>query len=519
MDAISTFLLLTLKISPDLLLAILMGIGFFWGMIVQDFLDILFPESIPQPAPESNSNTESIPENPEPTLLDDCTEEPDQPITPDIADHDTENCCECEKLALQAALREWQAAAVKKAMEELARSTSQASFDQKNQSEDSANVNYWRKIYKSDLMRTNRSLTKANQELEDSLAIRKELEHELQLTKNLLQAEQLKAKKVAEPSESRVVVMQNGTEELAKPCEKPKQQTDAATSSLDSASVMDKDFENESSEAKLDGVEKVYVAQLEVPSEQENTTGIVLTEFDQKENEMHEAQLKQLQQERDAALDTMAELETRLDAERREYLQTKEEYEKTIKKLEKGLKESRAYAKLVTSLLVDTKSFWKRNGFKRPKNLKSKTSSGNPSPPKSKLSNMFSKRPTNRKILEINGKPIEMTEDRNCNYACISKVFWEEELKGPLLEPMNYSKWYGNKVKDLNALDIFRGRHVKNKLEWEQVLGFFFAKVKHDGIEYKLPVLVFDKPKTPNFFGRMWLQAFESSDPSFKVWI
>lgn len=555
MDAISSVLLLDLKISPDMLLVILVGIGFFWGMIFQDFLDILSPELIPQPAPECNLNTESIPENPEPTPLDDCTKEPDQPIIPDSTAHETENCCQCEKLALRSALREWQAAAVKMAMEELVSTTRQGrqpSFNQKSQSEVSAEVKYWRNVYKSDLMRTNRHLTKVNQELEASLAIRKELEHELQLTKNLLQEELLKAEKVAKISESHVAVMQSGTEELAKPCDNPKQQTDAENSSLDSASVTDKNFENEMSEVNPDGDEKVHVVQLEVPSEQENTTGIVSTEFDEKEKQTYETQLKQLQQERDAALaDTrrmhaecqvaiekgdmalrlsitqarekfaaqeniMAEMQTELDAERSKNRQTKERFEQKIKKLEKDLKASRAYAKMLVSLLVEKKKFWKRHGFIRPKNLKPKASNGNPSLRKTKLSKILSTRPTNTKALEINGKPIEMTEDSNCNYACISKVCWEEELEGPTLEPFNYNKWYGNKVRDLNWIDILRGKRVKNKLKWEQLLGFLFVKVKHDGIEYNLPVLVFDKPKTPNFFGSMWLRAFNSADPSFK---
>lgn len=225
--------------------------------------------------------------------------------------------------------------------------------------------------------------------------------------------------------------------------------------------------------------------------------------------------MKQARKELTAKEEIIAEMRVQLAAERSKSAN----YSNEMEKLQEDWKEAVTHAQILASVLGGRKGSGNGNGtLIRPKKPKQETANKKPSALKTKLSKIFSIRPKEEtKLLEINGKQVEMAMDSNYSYACINRVFWEEELNQPVLELMNYNQWCGNKVTKLSLGDFLRGKGVRHKIKWKQLLGYFIAKVKHDQTVYDLPVLVFDKPGTPNFCGRMWIRAFSSNDPSFKV--
>lgn len=420
MDSISTMLLLDWKISPDILVMVLLiGLGFLGGMLFSDLWYMLFEE------PDIPHTITSIPDKTEPPLLDSCKEKPASDEIARILEE-----YESEKLQLQAALRAWQNGAVEKAMEELKHEESLSegtSFDQKQESDVSANPNYCDNV--------NKDLTKANEELEGLIAIRKDLEREVQQLKDLLQEEKQKAEKVTNICES-PVAMQNDKVELATLPEVPQEQTDVRSTNPAS------DMDDKAVVNTLDEAGELDTIQLEVQAEAETTTDSAVTELDQNERKGYQAQIKQLEQERDAALldaqtmrsEYMAvvekgnltlreamkqadkefakqdavidklKLDAQLAAEQSKNTDNKvEEYEIIVENLQKDLKVSNDYARFLASALKSNKGFWTRNGFLRPKKPKPEPQSKEDRP-KTTFFSIFSRSKSQKAKSEIKEK-------------------------------------------------------------------------------------------------------------------
>ncbi|KAI9553410.1 hypothetical protein GHT06_021313 [Daphnia sinensis] len=103
---------------------------------------------------------------------------------------------------------------------------------------------------------------------------------------------------------------------------------------------------------------------------------------------------------------------------------------------------------------------------------------------------------------------VDMAIDTRCRFSCINKTLWQE-LGEPELLPISFNEWSGNQVARRGLIDVLRGKRIKFKLDWKDVMGYFIARVKINEKDYGCPLLVFDKPEIPNFIGKSWFQTLE----------
>ncbi|KZS11618.1 Uncharacterized protein APZ42_023558 [Daphnia magna] len=352
------------------------------------------------------------------------------------------------------------------------------------------------KYYKMDLAWTNRALTKARKELQACADMG--IEPRLQIPSKDIAEKTVKDKVMNDGKISIDPVDFVGNDEILTELDKTPIGSTFFEPSKNRENPLARASNAEVRTAQLNG--KVVV-----PINSPTQSGqFVRVELNEQERADYMTKIKRLERERDAARSKLRAIDEKCETALLLTTQSKNKYAGVDAALAKKWAENELRKKTKARLRAV-----KNAKLNKPDLSRMAKNSEDDIVPSTTESRKFIPMPVSKQVrILINEIPVNMAIDTRCRFSCINKSLWQE-LGEPELLPISFDEWSGNQVARRGLIEVLRGRRIKYKLEWKDVMGYFIARAKINKKDHRCPLLVFDKPEIPNFIGKSWFQTLE----------